>query len=69
GMGNREAQEHFQRSGDTIHKAFYHVLKITSSPPFYNAYVHLPEDEVPAIIPNNPCFHAFCDAHAAGDGS
>ncbi|KAE9399751.1 hypothetical protein BT96DRAFT_820186, partial [Gymnopus androsaceus JB14] len=50
-------------------KAFNHVLKITSSPPFYNAYVHLPEDEVPAIIPNNPHFHAFCDAHAAGDGS
>lgn len=69
GMGNREAQERFQRSADTIHKAFHRILSLTSSFPFYHAYVSLPDDEVPEVIADDPRFHPFHKARAAGDGS
>ncbi|KAJ3963456.1 hypothetical protein EV361DRAFT_768502, partial [Lentinula raphanica] len=49
GMGNREAQERFQRSGDTISKVFHRILSLTSSGPFYTKFVHLPDDTVPDV--------------------
>ncbi|KAJ3792037.1 hypothetical protein GGU11DRAFT_655676, partial [Lentinula aff. detonsa] len=69
GNGQREAQERFQRSADTISKAFHCVLGIISSPPFYTHFVKLPNDTIPHIIQSNPKYAAFCNAQAAVDGS
>ncbi|KAJ3979341.1 hypothetical protein F5890DRAFT_1383520, partial [Lentinula detonsa] len=69
GMGNREAQERFQRSADTISKSFHSVLDITSGS-FYIKYVKLPSGvEVSPIISNDPRFQPFSEAQATIDGS
>lgn len=68
-MGNREAQERFQRSGDTISKSFHTVLEIVSNSPFYSQLVKLPNNEVPSIIAEDPRFQPFVGALAAVDGS
>ncbi|THU81652.1 hypothetical protein K435DRAFT_574887, partial [Dendrothele bispora CBS 962.96] len=69
GTGQREAQERFQRSADTISKSFHRVLNVISSPPFYTHFVKLPEDEVPYVIKSNPKYAAFHNARACVDGS
>ncbi|KAJ3729331.1 hypothetical protein C8R42DRAFT_562217, partial [Lentinula raphanica] len=69
GMSNREAQERFQRSGDTISKVFHRILSLTSSGPFYTKFVHLPDDTVPDVIANDPRFAPFVDCRGAIDGS
>jgi hypothetical protein len=69
GMGNREAQERFQRSRDTISKSFHTVLSIVSNSHFYSKFVKLPNNEVPSIIKEDPRFQPFTGALAAVDGS
>lgn len=70
GMGNREAQERFQRSGDTISKAFHRVLEIATNTLFYTKHVHLPDhDKVSPIISDDDRYKPFVGAEAAGDGS
>lgn len=69
GMGNREAQERFQRSADTISKSFNCILNITSSPPFYTKWVHLPENKVPDIIQSDERYAAFSECEGTIDGS
>src|SRR5579875_94772 len=61
GNGNREAQECFQWSADTISKAFHCVLQLTCSGPFYTKFVHLPDDEVAEVIMENEHFAPFSD--------
>ncbi|KAJ3978261.1 hypothetical protein F5890DRAFT_1384639, partial [Lentinula detonsa] len=65
----REAQERFQRSADTISKAFHRILQIACSAPFYTKYVHLPEDTTPEIIAQDRRYQPFRDCLAAIDGS
>jgi hypothetical protein len=69
GMGNREAQERFQRSGDTISKAFHRVLELITNSSFYSTFVHLPGNEVPDLIATDPRYKPFFGAQAAADGS
>jgi hypothetical protein len=69
GMGQRETQERFQRSADTVSKAFHRVLNAISGPPFYTHFVKLPDDEVPFVIQSDPKYAAFRDARACVDGS
>ncbi|KAJ3820126.1 hypothetical protein F5880DRAFT_1441515, partial [Lentinula raphanica] len=72
GMGNREAQECFQRSGDTISKVFHWILSLTSSGPFYTKFVHFLDDILPDmnhVIANDSCFAPFVNCHSAIDGS
>ncbi|KAJ3752340.1 hypothetical protein EV360DRAFT_29318, partial [Lentinula raphanica] len=69
GLGNREAQERFQRSGDTISRAFHRILALASSGSFYTKYVQLPDDTVPQVIADDPRFAPFSDCRGAIDGS
>ncbi|KAL0957210.1 hypothetical protein HGRIS_014896 [Hohenbuehelia grisea] len=70
GLGNREHQERFQRSGDTISKYFHRILRMIVSPAFYNSYVKLPSANVPPEIRNNPHYWPyFKDCLGAVDGS
>lgn len=69
GLGNREAQERFQRSADTISKSFHTVLEIASNSSFYLKLVKLPSAEIPTIIAGDPRFQPFSRARATVDGS
>ncbi|KAJ6532635.1 hypothetical protein B0H19DRAFT_858648, partial [Mycena capillaripes] len=65
GLGNREQQERFQRSGDTISKSMLLV-----KPSFYASYVKLPPQEIPPEIRNNPHYYPFFKGcRGAVDGS
>ncbi|GLB43986.1 putative DDE superfamily endonuclease [Lyophyllum shimeji] len=71
GGSNREMQERFQRSADTISKCFHRVLDLLVSPQFYSRYVKLPsEDHTPPEIQKNPIFYPFLkDCLGAIDGT
>lgn len=70
GLGNREHQERFQRSGDTISIYFHRILDMLISQAFYGSYVKLPLNEVPLEIQNNlHYFPFFKDCRGAVDGS
>ncbi|KIO00086.1 hypothetical protein M404DRAFT_53496, partial [Pisolithus tinctorius Marx 270] len=71
GATNRDMQEHFQHSADTISKIFLRLLDMTISPQFYNKYVHLPPDDlVPPKIQADPKFYPFFkDCRGAIDGT
>ncbi|GLB38366.1 putative nuclease activity [Lyophyllum shimeji] len=71
GGSNREMQERFQRSADTISKCFHRVLDLLISPQFYSRYVKLPSEEhTPPEIQKNPIFYPFFkDCLGAIDGT
>ncbi|KAF8332962.1 hypothetical protein F5887DRAFT_826507, partial [Amanita rubescens] len=71
GASNREMQERFQRSGDTISKAFHRVLSYLTSPSFYNRYIKLPPKNTtpPEIRTNKKLFPFFQNCLGAIDGS
>ncbi|KAJ6447434.1 hypothetical protein C8R45DRAFT_796345, partial [Mycena sanguinolenta] len=71
GLGNREHQEQFQRSGDTISKCFHRLLNLLVSPQFYRRHVRLPDPNVvPPEIKENPHFSPFFDdEQGAVDGT
>ncbi|CAK5264221.1 unnamed protein product [Mycena citricolor] len=60
GIGNREHQERFQRSGETISKSFHRILNMLVSRDFYGRYVKLPSAGIiPPEIKNSPEFYPF----------
>ncbi|KIK95661.1 hypothetical protein PAXRUDRAFT_76464, partial [Paxillus rubicundulus Ve08.2h10] len=71
GATNRDMQEHFQHSADTIFKIFCHVLDMVVSPQFYNQYVHLPPNNVipPKICEEPKLYPFFKDCWGAIDGT
>lgn len=71
GQGNLEMQERFQRSGDTISKAFHRILNMLVSKEFYEVYVKLPPaDETPKEIHDDRRFYPFfAKCRGAVDGS
>ncbi|KAF8187944.1 hypothetical protein K438DRAFT_1490367, partial [Mycena galopus ATCC 62051] len=69
GTSNRMLQERFQRSADTIHRSVYTVLLLLIGA-FYKKHVHLPDDNTPPQIRDNPKLYPyFRDAVGAIDGS
>ncbi|KAJ7703619.1 hypothetical protein B0H17DRAFT_888348, partial [Mycena rosella] len=69
GCSSRMLQERFQRSAETIHKSIYLILGMLLGF-FYKKHVHLPADETPAEIKNNPKLYSyFRNARGAIDGS
>ncbi|KAJ7593605.1 hypothetical protein C8J56DRAFT_711151, partial [Mycena floridula] len=70
GLRNREHQERFQRSPETISKYFHRILNMLVSPLFYGSYVKLPPAKIPPEIRNNPHYYPFFkDCIGAVDGS
>ncbi|OCB88108.1 rcc1/blip-II [Sanghuangporus baumii] len=61
GMTNREAQNRFQRSADTISKTVHKIIDILVSPVIYNAYVKLPRDydDTPPEIKDNKKLYPY----------
>jgi hypothetical protein len=58
GSSQRELQEWFQRSGDTISRYMNQGLVIFTNT-FYEKYVHDPANETPDHIRNNPKWYPF----------
>ncbi|KAJ6467015.1 hypothetical protein C8R45DRAFT_757011, partial [Mycena sanguinolenta] len=71
GLGNREHQERFQRSGETISKCFHRILNMLVSPAFYGRYVKLPDPNVvpPEILGNRHYYPFFKKCLGAVDGT
>ncbi|KAL5482398.1 hypothetical protein ACEPAI_8992 [Sanghuangporus weigelae] len=61
GMTNREAQNRFQRSADTISKTIHKIINILVSPVIYNVYVRLPRDtdDTPPEIEDNKKLYPY----------
>ncbi|KAL5480800.1 hypothetical protein ACEPAI_9740 [Sanghuangporus weigelae] len=61
GMTNREAQNRFQRSADTISKTVHKIIDILVSPVIYNAYVRLSRDtdDTPPEIKDNKKLYPY----------
>ncbi|KAJ6593744.1 hypothetical protein B0H19DRAFT_887844, partial [Mycena capillaripes] len=69
GCSSRMLQERFQRSADTIHKSIYTILLLHVGS-FYQKHVHLPADETPPEIKDNPKLYPyFRNARGAINGS
>lgn len=71
GESNRDMQERFQHSPDTISKIFHRLLGKITSVAFYNRYIKLPShNQVPPEIQSNPKLYPFF-RHCLGalDGS
>ncbi|KAJ7659057.1 hypothetical protein DFH06DRAFT_902339, partial [Mycena polygramma] len=69
GCSTRMLQERFQRSADTINRSIYTVLHLLTGS-FYRKHLHLPPDETPPEIKDNPKLYPyFRNARGAIDGS
>jgi hypothetical protein len=72
GLRIRHVGERFQRSVETVSRAFREVLFAVSSDPFYSQYVHLPtsQDPISPHIRDNPKrYPLFKDCLGALDGT
>ncbi|KAJ7652319.1 hypothetical protein B0H17DRAFT_887275, partial [Mycena rosella] len=58
GCSTRMCQERFHRSVDTINKSIYSILLMLVGS-FYQKHVHLPLDETPIEIRENPKFYPY----------
>ena len=65
---NREVQERFQHSGETVSRHFHRVLQALNRLVPY--YIKLPENQIPTTISSNPKFYPFfSDCIGALDGT
>ena len=67
----RQVAERFQRSNDTIHRAFHRVLNALLSREFRDRHLHLPDPQQvhPSIKDNPKMYPFFQDALGAIDGT